>query len=480
MGGQIRRTPEEIQMTAIHPTTSLDQLRSRITGDVITPDDPGYDAARTGFNLVVDQRPTLIVVPVNTDDVVQAVRYARDSGLGIAIQATGHGVALPADDCLLIHTRRLDEVTIDDDAWTARVGAGVKWAVVLDQAQNHGLAPLLGSSPDVGAVGYTLGGGMGWLARRYGLSADHVRHFEVVTADGEVRKASATENPDLFWALRGGGGGTFGIVTGMEIDLVPVTTVYGGNLLYPATMAREVIARYREWIATAPNELTSSFAVVNLPVNPIVPEFLQGKSFAIVRGCYCGPVADGEALLRFWRDWQAPEIDLFAEMSFRDVAMISMDPVEPVPSMTTSHWLANIDDDLVDIIVRHVLERDPVDPSAILVAEVRHAGGSISAADPASAAYGNRDGQHVFEAVGICPFPEVAAAFANQVAALNADLEPHTTGGTYINFLEQAEKLERTREAFSAEAWPRLQEIKAELDPDNLFRHGFAIPPATR
>jgi hypothetical protein len=254
-----------------------------------------------------------------------------------------------------------------------------------------------------------------------------------------------------------------------------VTTVYGGNLLYAPSMAREVIARYRQWIATAPNELTSSFAVVNLPVHPLVPDFLQGKSFVIVRGCYCGPVAEGVELLRFWRDWQAPEIDLFAEMSFRDVGIISMDPTEPVHSMTTAHWLANIDDDVVDIIVRHVLERDPADPSTILVAEVRHAGGSISAADPASAAYGNRDAQHLFEAVGICPVPEVAVAFASQVAALNAEIQPHTTGGTYINFLEQAEKRERTRQAFTDVAWTRLLALKAEYDPEDLFRHGFAI-----
>jgi FAD/FMN-containing dehydrogenase len=464
-------------VTAIHPSASPDLLRSRVSGDVITPDDAGYETARAAWNLTVQQHPAIIVVPATTDDVVEAVRHARAAGLGIAVQATGHGVALPADDCLLVLTRRLDEVDIDDDAATARVGAGVKWAAVLERAQEHGLAPLLGSSPDVGAVGYTLGGGMGWLARRYGLSADHVRWFEVVTADGEVRKVSADENADLFWALRGGGGGNLGIVTGMEIDLVPVTTVYGGNLFYPATMAREVVARYREWIASAPLELTSSFAMVNLPVAPIVPEFLQGKSFVIVRGCYCGPVGEGAELLRSWREWRAPEIDLFGEMSFRDTGIISMDPVDPVPSVTSADWLQDIDDELVDILVRHVLERDPADPSAMLIAEVRHAGGSVSAADPASAAYGNRDAEHLLEVLGICPVPEVKLAFERQVAELKREIEPHTTGGTYINFLELAEKRERTRQAFTPEAWRRLHAIKAEYDPENLFRHGFAIDP---
>jgi hypothetical protein len=379
---------------------------------------------------------------------------------------------------MLVLTHRLDEIRIDGEAWTAWVGAGVKWAPVLERAQHHGLAPLLGSSPDVGAVGYTLGGGMGWLARRFGLSADHVRHFEVVTADGEVRKVSAEENADLFWALRGGGGGSFGIVTGMEIDLVPVTDVYAGNLLYPADMAREVVARYRRWIATAPDELTSSVALMNLPDIDLVPDFMRGRSFVIVRGCYCGSLADGEALLRFWRDWRAPAIDLFGPMSFRDAAAISMDPVDPVPAISTADWLDEVADELVDVLARHLFERPAeAGPSAVLFAEVRHAGGAVSAVDSSTAAYGNRDARHVLQIGGIAPVPEVMAAFKAQVAAIRAEISGHTTGGTYINFLELEEKRQRTREAFTAESWTRLRAIKAEVDPEDLFRHGFAIAP---
>jgi FAD/FMN-containing dehydrogenase len=465
-------------MTTTQPGAAIDELRSRLAGELLRPGDADYDAARTGYNLIVDQRPALIVVPETTGDVVEAVDYARAEGLGISMLATGHGAALPAgDDCLLIATRRLDDVRIDAEARTAWVGAGVKWAVVLQAAQEHGLAPLLGSSPDVGAVGYTLGGGMGWLARKYGLSADHVRRFEVVTADAEVRTVSAGENPDLFWALRGGGGGTLGVVTGIEIDLFPVTTVYAGNLLYPAEMAREVAARYRDWIVDAPDELTSSFAFVNLPVVPIIPDFLQGRSFAIVRGCYCGPVEQGEELLRYWKDWRAPEIDLFGPMSFGDAGLISMEPVDPLPAMATAEWLTDIDDELVDVLARRVLE--PSEPSAVLVAEVRHAGGAVSAVDPSTAAYGNREAQHVLEIVGILPTPEIAMAFEAQVAGIKQEIGPHATGGTYINFLELDEKRRRTRAAFSAESWSRLLAIKAEVDPDNLFRHGFDLNPAS-
>jgi FAD/FMN-containing dehydrogenase len=465
-------------MSFPHRRSPIDGLRSRISGAVITPGDPDYDTARLAWNLTVDQHPALIVVPESVDDVVEAVRHARDAGLGVAVQATGHGVAVEADGCLLVLTHRLDDVHIDADAWTAWIGAGVKWGAVLGPAQAHGLAPLLGSSPDVGAVGYTLGGGMGWLARRFGLSADHVRHLEVVTADGEVRKVSADENADLFWALRGGGGGSLGIVTGMEIDLVPVATVYAGNLLYPAELAREVVARYREWTATAPDELTSSFALMNLPDIDLVPDLLRGRSFVIVRGCYCGPVAEGEEQLRFWRDWRTPEIDLFGPMSFADSAAISMDPVDPTPSLSTADWLDDVDDDLADVLTRHLFERPAeLGPSAVLFAAVRHAGGAMSAVDPASAAYSNRDAEYLLQIAGIAPMPEVMAAFKTQVAEIRRDLAGHTTGATYLNFLELDEKRERTRHAFGAESWSRLQALKAEIDPENLFRHGFDLAP---
>src|SRR5690606_20235033 len=194
--------------------------------------------------------------------VAAAVRFARANDMHVVVQATGHGFTLPANDAVLINMSRMNYVDVNADAQTAWIEGGSKWWPVLEKAQAVGLMPLLGSTPDVGAVGYTLGGGVGWLARKYGLSADSVNAFEVVTADGEILWASDHENSDLFWALRGGGG-SFGVVTGMEIRLYPVTTVYGGNLYYPAEMAKEVMTRFREWIKTTPEELTSSVVLMN-------------------------------------------------------------------------------------------------------------------------------------------------------------------------------------------------------------------------
>jgi FAD/FMN-containing dehydrogenase len=262
----------------------VDQLQALIQGNVITPSNPQYNQARQAWNLSVDQRPAVIVVAQSAEDVSQAVRFARRQGLGIAVQSGGHGVVRPADEALLIVTNQLRQLRVDAETQRAWIGTGLKWGMVLAKAQEFGLAPLLGSSPDVGVVGYTLGGGMGWLARKYGLSADSVIAIELVTAEGEILQVSQEHNRDLFWGLRGGGG-SFGVVTGMEIQLYPVRTVYGGNLIYPAELAREVIARYRDWIANVPDELTSSFAIMNFPLIPAVPEFLRGKSVVMVRGC---------------------------------------------------------------------------------------------------------------------------------------------------------------------------------------------------
>ncbi|MDX1417336.1 MAG: FAD-binding oxidoreductase, partial [Candidatus Promineifilaceae bacterium] len=232
-------------------------LRGSIAGEVIAPEDAGYDQARLAWNLSVDQHPEVIVVPAQASDVLTAVQFASDHDLGVAVQATGHGVVRPADKALLILTYAMDEVSVNPAARTATIAAGAKWGKVLQMSHAYGLTPLLGSSPEVGAVGYTLGGGFGWLGRKFGLSLDSVNYFDVVTADGRAVTVSESEYPDLFWGMRGGGG-SLAIVTGMEVKLYPVTTVYGGNLYYPIDQAQDVFKRYRTWIHSAPEELTSS------------------------------------------------------------------------------------------------------------------------------------------------------------------------------------------------------------------------------
>jgi hypothetical protein len=460
--------------TALAQAT-LENLQSRLQGTVLGPGDAHYDDARKAWNLAVDQRPAVIVLADSAADIVEAVGAARDAGLGIAVQATGHGVALPANDCLLIVTSGMTEVRVDAASQTAWVEAGAKWGVVLEKAQAVGLAPLLGSSPEVGAVGYTLGGGMGWLLRKYGLSIDSVRRFEVVTADGRLLRASDTEHCDLFWGLRGGGG-SFGVITGMEIQLYPVATVYGGNAIYPAELAREVLTRYRDWIAGAPEDLTSGFAIMNFPPLPILPEFLRGRSVAIVHGCYCGPVDQGEALFRTWNAWTAPIINTFRAMPFSEVGTISNDPVDPLPSFNTGGWLRSLDDEAIETLVRHGVAHNG--PTPLVMTEVRQLGGAMTRVDRQANAFGFRDASFVLNLIGVAPTPEVRAQMQQLTDQFKRDLGPHMTEGVYMNFLGEEEKWQRTREAYSPETYRRLMTLKATYDPDNLFRFSFGIPPA--
>lgn len=449
-------------------------LRSRFQGELVSPADPGYDQARKAWNLTVDQRPALIAIPLDAEDVIEAVRFAREQGLKIAVQSTGHGTVRPADGSLLLLTSRLNQVRVDPETRTAWVGAGLKWGAVLAEAGSYGLAPLLGSSPDVGVAGYTLGGGIGWLARKYGMACDSVISFELVTADGRVVRASQSENPDLFWALRGGGG-SFGILVGMEVKLYPVPSFYGGNLVYPVEWAPEVFRRYREWIAGAPDELTSSVLLMNFPPVPAVPEPLRGKSVVMVRGCYCGPDSEGERSLRFWRDWRAPAIDDFKSRPFSQIAEVSNDPVDPSPGLTTGLWMKDLSDDAIDSLI--CFGGSSAGESPLVMTEVRHAGGAISRLDPQVSAYSHRQEVHLLELVGGTPTPESQAAFRAYISRFKEALEPHLSG-VYMNFLEWGESGRRTRQGFSPESYRRLQALKAQYDPEDLFSQGFDLSAA--
>ena len=462
-------------MAAIPTQTVLASLQARIHGAVITPEDVRYDDARKAWNLSVQQRPALIVVADSAADIVEAVRFAREMDLGIAVQSTGHGVVRPADDSLLIITSQMTDVRIDAEAQTAWIEAGAVWGMVLEKAQMVGLAPLLGSSPGVGVVGYTLGGGMGWLARKYGLAADSVLFFEVVTPDGNRVRASQTENSDLFWGLRGGGG-NFGVITGMEIRLYPVSTVFGGSLIYPAAAAKEVFTLYRDWISAAPEELTSSIAIMNFPPIPQVPEFLRGQSVVMVNGCYVGPVEEGELMVQGWLEWMAPIANTFRPMPFSEVATISNDPEDPLPGYTTGAWLQELSDEAIDIIIRYGISNHTLSP--LVKTEIRHAGGAMARVATETNAYGNRDASLVLNMIGMTPTPEARQRFEQYTGQMKHDLQPMLTGGVYMNFLEGREARERTKDGYRPESYRRLMALKAQYDPDNRFRHSFDIPPA--
>lgn len=449
-------------------------LRRRITGDVVTPGDDGYDAARSGFNLLTDHRPAMIVVAAHRFDVVEAVRFAAEQMMRVAVQATGHGPGPNANDALLINTSAMTEVSIDPTSRTARIAAGAQWGPVLEQAQQHGLAPLLGSTTDVGAVGYTLGGGFGWLGRKHGLSSDAVRSFDVVTPDGTPVHVSPTSHPELFWALRGGGAGSIGVVTDMVIDLFPVDTVYAGNLIYPAADAPEILRRFAQWAPRQSDDLTSAITMINFPQLDLVPEPFRGKSFALVRGCWAGDLAEGKAVIDEWRAWKTPEIDMWAELPFAAADAISMDPTDPLPAMVTTEWLDDLPDLAIDILTSRVLPDDGSMP-LIMFGEIRHAGGAIGRHAGDAVNDRGRSGTFLLELCSMVPDPHVGLAIESAQRLTRQALAPYVTGATYLNFTEGEERSARTASAFSDEHRRRLTAIKQALDPDNRFCHGMAI-----
>jgi hypothetical protein len=396
------------------------------------------------------------------------VQFSAQHNLGVAVQSTGHGIGRWADGCMLIRTSKLDDVQVDANQRTAYIGAGNKWGAVLEKAQSVGLAPLLGSSPEVGVAGYTLGGGMGWLARKYGLALDSVNFFDVITADSQQLRISERENPDLFWAMRGGGG-AFAALAGMQIRLYPVTTVYAGNLIYAPEDASEVFSRYREWVKDVPDELTSSIVLMNFPPFEMVPEIFRGKTFAFVRGCWCGDLAAGEQLLDYWRSWKKPVYDFWSPIPFSQAATISNDPVDPMPSFSNSAWLKDLDDETIATVIDYTLPKGG--PPALVFSEVRHAGGAIARVPAETNAYSNRQALFNLEMIGINPIVQ------EHSTRLLGELKSHLTGGVYMNFLEGENVVARTREAYPPQTFKRLQAIKAEYDPNNMFRFGFGIEP---
>lgn len=456
--------------------SGIEQLVASCEGAVLHPADESYAATCAGWNLAWTQRPAVVVRASSEGDVVHAVRYAAAQGLSVAVQSTGHGVTVPADEqSVLVVTKDLDQVSIDPRSRTATVGGGAAWEPVLAEAQVHGLAPLLGSAPHVGAVGYSLGGGFGWLARKHGLAVDTIRSMRVVLADGRVISTSPTQEPDLFWAMCGTAGSSLGVVVKMTVELVPVTDVYAGNLFYPFDSAREVFDRYVDWSNRAPEELTSAFNITTFPPLEVVPEALRGHTFAIVRGCYAGATDDGSGprMVDEWRSWREPLMDTWTTIPFARSDEISMDPVDPVPAASSGRWLTDLDSTVIDAMIDAMVGGDG--PSPMLFAETRHGGGAARRENPA-VSYGARDGRRLLELVGMITGPgtdlELERRFERAWRRIEGRLAPLAG---YLNFAEGYEKVQISRQSFGEAARRRLAAAKHVYDPHDLFRHGIPL-----
>jgi FAD/FMN-containing dehydrogenase len=412
------------------------RLARALAGDLHLPGSTGYEVQRQPLHPTIDPRPAMVVEACGAADVRAAVVAAREHDLPLAVQGTGHGTHVAADGAILVRTSSMASVLVDPDRRVARVGAGAVWGSVLAAATPFGLAPLSGSSPDVGVAGYTLGGGVGWLARRHGFAADSLLRAEVVTADGRLVNASADEHADLFWALRGGGGG-FGVVTALEFRLHPVARVYAGTAYFAIDRAAETLARYREWIASAPDALSTAILLTHLP---------EGERVLAIRALHVGEPDEARRLLEpLFAAAGRPQADGMRPVRFADAQMGGTAPKH-------LELLRDLPDAVIDTLVA----------APVGTVEVRHWGGAMARPAADAGPVGHRD----------VPLSVVLDAHVPEVAAA---LAPHATGGSFRNFLADPA---RTRTAYTAADYEGLREVKAAYDPDDLLRIGHGIPPA--
>jgi FAD/FMN-containing dehydrogenase len=448
-------------------------------GDLIGPDHDGYDDARAVWNGTVDRRPRLIARCRVPADVAAAVRLARIHDLEIAVRGGGHNVAGTAvcDDGIVIDLSAMRAVTVDPAARTARVQGGSLWGDVDHATQRHGLATTGGIVSHTGVGGVSLGGGIGWLMRKHGLVVDNLVEVEVVTADGDVIRASTDDHPDLFWALRGGGG-NFGVVTSFLFRLHPVgPTVLAGPVFWAAEDTADILRFYREFITDAPDELGTIVRLGTIPPLPAVRDELHFRPAIAVASCYAGPVEDGERAVRLLREFGSPLVDLVGSTRYVDHQR-SID--DTVPHGWHYYWkgtsLTRLTDEVVDVIAEHAY--DATSPRSY--AAIFHLGGAVARVPRDATAYPGREVAHnmVIDAAWL---PEqadiVGGAETAWARAFHGALEPHGAG-VYVNFLDNDDDPSRVREAYGAATYSRLAAVKARYDPENVFHHNKNIPPA--
>ncbi|HWG08215.1 MAG TPA: FAD-binding protein [Solirubrobacteraceae bacterium] len=445
-----------------------------ISGSVVRPGDSDWDTARAAWNLTADQNPAAVALVESAEDVARVVRFAAANELGLAAQGTGHGAApLGAlDDAVLIKTERMRRIEVDAAAQTARVQAGALMLELSEAAQAAGLCSMPGSAPDVGVTGFTLGGGLGWLGRRYGFACNRVRAIELVTADGEIKRVDADNDGDLFWALRGGGGG-YAIVTALEVALLPFSEVYAGALLFPAELGGEAIRKYREWAAAVPDEVTSVVRFLRPPPLPDVPEPIRDRPLLTIDGAFIGSQADGERLIAPLREIGEPIMDTFAQMPGEGLCKIHMDPEEPVPGIGHHGLIAELPDEAIDAFVSVA---GPDAGSPLLLAELRQLGGALGRASENAGALASIDAAFAMFAIGLPMTPELGEAIPGYLDRVDEAMRPWASDGGYFNFAERPCDLDAI---LPPEVCERLAEVKRRWDPDGLIRanHAVAIAP---
>jgi FAD/FMN-containing dehydrogenase len=438
-------------------------LRARVTGELVTPIDRAWDLERTPWLVNIDQHPAAILHCADEADVQSAVVWAVEHGHFVTAQPRGHAARRAVDGALLLRTRALQTLEIDVEARTARVGAGVKFGELLAALDGTGLIALCGSNADPTVVGLALGGGVSWFSRKYGFTANSVVSFDVVDAAGERQRVDRATDPELFWALRGGGG-DFAIVLAVELALFPATEIYGGRLLWPVEHAPAVLRAFRDLAVIAPRELTLWAHICHFPPIPDVPEPLRGRSFVTVATTYLGPKTTAEALLWTLRESAPVELDLLGDVPISRLGDVAAEPTEPMPAMEHSMLLDALDDEAIDALVAAT-----ADPRTcpLMAVQIRGLGGAFGERTDADGAVDAVAAPFNLWACGVPAVPELAEAIPHGFAAIDAAVGRLASGRRFPNFTGETQV---DSAGYDADTLERLRRLKRSRDPQGVIR----------
>jgi FAD/FMN-containing dehydrogenase len=449
-------------------------LSAQLRGRLIRPQDAEYETARHVWNGMIDRHPAVIVRCISAADVIAAVNMAREHGLAVAVRGGSHNVAGNAvcDGGMVIDLTEMKGIRVDAANRTVRAEPGLTWAEFDRETQEFGLATTGGLVSTTGVAGFTLGGGIGWLVRKYGLACDNLRSVDIVTADGTLRTASPIENADLFWGVRGGGG-NFGVVTSFEFQLYSVgPMVLGGAVFHPLERAADVLRFYREFVASAPDELTTLVAIITAPPLPFIPEDLRGKPSIAIAACYSDAEDQGEAVLRPLHSFGPPAADVIGPIPYTALqGMFDEGAPAGLHNYWKSHYLGALEDDVIEVIVQHAAAM----PAPFGQIHLHQLGGAISRVPSEATAFGHRDAAYVLNIIGTWADPGETDQDIQWVRDFWAPLQRYSRG-VYVNFTGE-EGDEVVRSAYDANAYDRLVALKQKYDPSNFFRLNQNIKP---
>ena len=453
--------------------TTADELRLRLRGGLHRPGEAEYEDACVLFNSMIESRPRLVASCATADDVIAVLAFAAQHEIELSVRSGGHSVtgASLCDDGIVIDVRPMNDVAVDPERRVARVGGGATWGHVDRATQEHGLATTGGRVSSTGVAGLTMGGGSGWLERKHGLACDNLVAAEIVTADGELVRASEDENPDLLWALRGAGG-NFGVVTALEFRLHPVgPEVLAGGVFLPGDMAPEALTLFRDVMAGAPESLGLGLAICTAPDEPEIPAPLRGQPAVLIGGMYAGPVEEGERALAEVRAFGPPAVDMFAPTPYVEFQSMFDDP----PGYR-NYWTAEQLPDLSPGAIEAIDDRSARMPAGASQVFIVPWGGQVARATAADSPLSGREAGYVVHPLLLWEDPKDDEYMFELGRGFRGDLAPYSTGEAYLNFIGD-EGAERVRAGFAGDSLERLRRIKAEWDPRNVFHADRAIRP---